>query len=105
MIDWAAKIGPNTARLFERISDKPHPEMGFRGCLGIIRLANRYSSTRVEAACERALLTGACRYTSVESILKKGLDQTPVHSSRSTSQSTTSSTPAHDNIRGPGYFE
>ena len=31
----AQTIGPNTARLFERImNDKPHPEMGYRGCLG-----------------------------------------------------------------------
>ncbi len=35
MVHWAETIGPNTARLFERImSDKPHPEMGYRGCLG-----------------------------------------------------------------------
>jgi DNA replication protein DnaC len=40
MVKWAQTIGPNTARLFERImNDKPHPEMGYRGCLGIIRLA------------------------------------------------------------------
>jgi hypothetical protein len=38
------------------------PEMGYRGCLGIIRLAGKYSAQRVEEASERALLTGACRY-------------------------------------------
>ena len=38
MVHWARTIGPNTARLFERImNDKPHPEMGYRSCLGIIR--------------------------------------------------------------------
>ena len=100
MIHWATSIGPQTARLFERImSDKPHPEMGYRGCLGIIRLAQKYSPQRVEAACERALLTGACRYKSVESILKNSLDQTPVLPPSSTV------TPPHDNIRGAGYFE
>ena len=78
MVHWAETIGPNTARLFERImNDKPHPEMGYRGCLGIIRLAEKYSAQRVEAASERALLTGACRYKSVESILKNSLDQVP----------------------------
>ena len=56
MVHWAETIGPHTARLFERImSDKPHPEMGYRGCLGIIRLAGKYSAQRVEAASERAL--------------------------------------------------
>jgi transposase len=63
MVSWAAKIGPRTSQLFERIlGDTPHPEMGYRSCLGIIRLSNQYSAERVEAAAKRALLTGACRY-------------------------------------------
>jgi transposase len=100
MVHWAETIGPNTARLFERImDDKPHPEMGYRGCLGIIRLAEKYSAHRVEAAAERALLTGACRYKSIESILKNSLDQVPP------SSPPPSSTPPHDNIRGSEYFE
>jgi transposase len=100
MVHWAETIGPNTARLFERImADKPHPEMGYRGCLGIIRLAEKYSAHRVEAAAERALLTGACRYKSIESILKNSLDQVPP------SSPPPSSTPPHDNIRGSEYFE
>jgi transposase len=100
MVHWAEAIGPNTARLFERImSDKPHPEMGYRGCLGIIRLAEKYSAQRVEAAAERALITGACRYKSVESILKNSLDQVAPPSPPP------SSTPPHDNIRGSEYFE
>jgi transposase len=99
MVHWAETIGPNTARLFERImNDKPHPEMGYRGCLGIIRLAEKYSA-RVEAASERALLSGACRYKSVESILRNSLDQVPP------SAPPPSSTPPHDNIRGSEYFE
>jgi transposase len=100
MVQWAETIGPNTARLFERImNDKPHPEMGYRGCLGIIRLAEKYSVQRVEAASQRALITGACRYKSVESILKNSLDQIPLSSPRP------STTPPHDNIRGSEYFE
>ena len=66
MVNWAATVGPHTARLLERIvGDKPHPEMGYRGCLGIIRLAEQYSAQRMKAAAERALATGACRYKSV----------------------------------------
>jgi|SRR5690349_1222352 transposase len=105
MLHWAETIGPNTARLFERImNDKPHPEMGYRGCLGIIRLAGKYSVERVEAAAERALLAGACRYKSVESILKNSLDQVAPCSPPPATPPTTI-TPPHDNIRGSEYFE
>jgi hypothetical protein len=87
--------------LFERIlADKPHPEMGYRSCLGLIRLAGQYSSSRMEAAAERALATGACRYQSVKSILKNSLDAVlPVDLPPS------SPPPPHDNIRGPEYFD
>lgn len=100
MVDWARKVGPNTARLFERIlDDKPHPEMGYRGCLGIIRLAKKYSAERTEAAALRALLTGACRYKSIESILKNSLDRQPL-------EPPSDIIPAgHDNIRGASYFD
>jgi transposase len=78
MVHWAQSIGLNTARLFERImNDKPHPEMGYRSCLGIIRLAGQYSPARMEAAAERAPLTGACRYQSVKSILQTRSIQCP----------------------------
>ena len=102
MVQWAEKIGPHTARLFERIlEDKPHPEMGYRGCLGIIRLAEKYSHGRMEAAAERALLTGACRYRSIESILKNSLDRLPLPAAPAVPSATP---PRHDNIRGAEYF-
>ena len=62
MVYWAQSIGPHTARLFEILAHKPHPEMGYRSCLRLIRLAGQYSSSRMEAAAERALATGTCRY-------------------------------------------
>jgi hypothetical protein len=68
--------------------------------LGIIRLANQYSSARVEAAEERALLTGACRYQSVKSILKNSLDVIPP-----SAPPPSSPPPPHDDIRGAEYFE
>ena len=103
MVQWAEKIGPYTAQLFERIqAEKPHPEMGYRGCLGVIRLAKKYSPERMEAAAERALLTGVCRYSSIASILKNSLDRHPLPPSPS---EPASPAPDHDNIRGPEYFD
>jgi transposase len=101
MVHWAEQIGPHTAKLFERIlAEKPHPEMGYRSCLGIIRLAEEYSPTRMEAAADRAIRMGACRYKSVKSILKNSLDQQPLPEPPSLPLP-----PSHDNIRGAEYFE
>src|SRR5437660_10728475 len=77
-----------------------HPEMGYRSCLGIIRLAEEYSSTRMEAAADRAIRTGACRYKSVKSILKNSLDLQPLPE-----LPLLPLPPSHDNIRGAEYFE
>ena len=102
MVHWAEQIGPHTARLFARIlSEKPHPEMGYRSCLGIIRLAEQYSATRMEAAAHRAVETNACRYQSVKSILKNSLDQQPL----TEQPPSPPPPPPHDNIRGGEYFE
>jgi transposase len=100
MVNWAERVGPQTARLFERIlAEKPHPEMGYRSCLGIIRLAEQYSAARMEAAADRALRAGAYRYQSVKSILRNSLDQQPL-----TEEPALPPPPSHDNIRGAGYF-
>jgi hypothetical protein len=51
MVHWAEQIGQHTARLFARILSEKHPEMGYRSCLGIIRLAEQYSATRILLTC------------------------------------------------------
>ncbi len=100
MVNWARSIGPNTAQLLEQILNaKPHPEMGYRSCLGIIRLAQQYSAQRMEAAAERALLAKACRYQSVKSILKNSLDTVPLSPPPGSPPLT------HDNVRGAEYFD
>jgi hypothetical protein len=56
------------------MENKPHPEQGYRSCLGLIRLGDRYGKERLENACARALFYGTTSYKSVNSILKHGLD-------------------------------
>ena len=97
----AAAIGAATARLTALILEtRPHPEQGFRACLGILRLVRSYGRERVEAACARGLEIGARSYGSVQSILRHGLDRQPP----------TASVPEgeppllHPNIRGSGYY-
>ena len=101
IIAWAAKTGPATARLTEAIlAARRHPEQGFRSCLGIVRLGNRYGAERVEAACARALAVRAHSYRSVESILRAGLDRQPLPV-----EAPPRTHPGHDNVRGPGYYQ
>jgi transposase len=69
IINWAGMIGPQTRALVEAIlADRPHPEQGYRSCLGILRLGKRYGNARLEAACARALTAGARSYRHVDSI-------------------------------------
>jgi transposase len=97
----AARIGPSTARLTATIlTSRPHPEQGYRACLGILRLERQYGAERLEAACDRGLDIGARSYGSIQSILKNGLDRRP---RRSGSQGELGLAD-HPNLRGPRYY-
>jgi transposase len=100
IISWAEKTGPATAKLAQGILEsRPHPEQGYRSCLGIVRLGDRYGAERVEAACQRALAVRAFSYRSVESILKTGLDRQPLPPDRPVRVHR-----RHHNLRGPDYY-
>jgi transposase len=96
----AKTIGPATTALCELIlQDRPHPEQGFRACLGIVRLARSYSIERLEAAANRAIDVGTRSYGSLKSILDNNLDR------QSKEQRPYDATPIdHSNIRGPRYY-
>jgi len=97
---WADKIGTATRQVISTIlQERRHPEQGYRSCLGILRLAKTYSDARLEAACTRALLLGAYRYKSIESILKRGLESKPI---AVTEESVLPQ--HHENVRGSGYY-
>jgi transposase len=79
---------------------KTHPEIGYRACLGVVRLATRYGNERLEAACRRAFMMNVCSYRSIKSILENSLDRQPlepvdipaVHGE------------VHANVRGSAYY-
>src|SRR5207249_6641027 len=57
---WARTIGSHTEALVSAIlADRPHPEQGYRSCLGILRLAKGYVAERLEAASIRAVAVRA----------------------------------------------
>ncbi len=95
----ARAIGPNTEGLIIAVlARRPHPEQGFRTCLGVLRLFRGIDPARAEAVSLRAVEIGALSYASVASILKHRLDQ-------SASPQAADGTPLlHDNIRGSRYY-
>jgi transposase len=95
----ARAIGPNTeALIIAVLARRPHPEQGFRTCLGVLRLFRGLDAVRVEAVSLRAVEIGALAYASIASILKHRLDQ-------SASPQAADGTPLlHDKIRGSGYY-
>ncbi len=102
IVGWARATGPQTAELIEGVMERrPHPEQGFRSCLGIMRLGKRYGDERLEAACGRALVIGAFSYRSVESILRQGLDRQPLPRAGVELRVV----PSHEFVRGPGYYQ
>jgi transposase len=100
-LNWAGQIGAATLEVVKRqLQDLPHPEHGYRRCLGLLRHARRYGKARLEAACERALAIHSPSYRSVSSILKQGLDRQPL----SAEDPEQGELPLHANVRGPGYY-
>jgi hypothetical protein len=96
---WAADSGPHTAALITRVLDsRPFPQQAFNACLGILRLGQAHGPARLEAACRRALHFGTHGYQSIASILKHGLDRQPLPGAEPVPA------PAHDNLRGAGYY-
>ena len=108
-LEWTAdrmeekgrEIGPSTAAVISQImKTRKHPELGYRSCLGVLRMGKRYSNERLEAACRRAVAMNVCSYRSIKSILENSLDRQPmapleipaVHAE------------VHDNVRGSGYY-
>jgi transposase len=101
LVRWALRSGPSVAQLVgELMESRPHPQQGFRSCLGIMRLGERFGADRLEAACARALATRAVSYRSIKSILLKGLDRQPWPGRQTPEEEPIQ----HDNLRGASYY-
>jgi transposase len=107
LLDWGRDIGTNTHCIVDyQLTSKPHPEMGYRACLGLLSLAREYGKERLEAACARAVALGALNRRSVVNILKSGLDSKPLPTTPSEQKAAQADwvSPLHDNVRGSSYF-
>ena len=100
VIAWAETFGGDVGELARVVmARRVHPELGYRTCLGVIRLAEKYGRERVNAACARAIGIGSPTARSVTTILKSGLD-------RATAALPSPREPIdHEHIRGAEYFD
>jgi transposase len=102
LISWAGKAGPAAAELVTHIlRNRPHPEQGYRACLGIMHLGRQYGNDRLEAACRRAGHLRAFSYRTVRNILRSGTDRLPLEQDPAPAPEL----PLHGNIRGAAYYE
>ena len=101
ILSWADQVGPNTRALCEVIlRDRRHPEWGYRSCLGLFRLGKKFGNERLDAASRRALYAGARSYRPVLTILQHNLDGQPLPEP----EAPASTGAAHENVRGPNYY-
>ena len=100
LIEWGNSVSPSVGEVVETIlRTRPHPEHGYRACLGLKRLARSHGHERLGAACERALAMRSPGYRTVAAILQSGMDRVP-----STSSPAATNVIQHENVRGPEYY-
>jgi transposase len=101
LLSWGNQMGPRTRDVVRHLlENRPHPEHGYRSCLGLLRLEKKYTAPRLEAACERALALRAANYRSVKNILATGLDRQELPRK----EEELFTIPDHGNVRGPHYY-
>jgi transposase len=76
-ISWAENVGSSTVTVIKAIlASHKIEQQGYRGCMALLKLADRYSVTRLESACIRALsYTPNPSYKNISTVLKSGQDK------------------------------
>mgnify|MGYP000461711194 FL=1 len=103
-LSWAGDIGRETREVVHHLlQEKRHREQSYRRILALLSNAKKYGRDRLNKACARALLINSPTRSSVESILKQGLDQVPIATSCDTEQEELNLN-HHENVRGEDYY-
>ncbi len=96
---WAATMGPETRELITKVlAAAAYPPQAFRSCLGILNLAKRYGSQRLNAACAKALALGTLSGKRIKNLLALKMEQ------EGQPQLDLAALPQHGNVRGGEYF-
>lgn len=103
-ISWAEKIGTSTSITVRSIlSSYKVEQQGYKACMGLLKLADKYSVERLEAACNKALsYTPHPSYKSVKNILVTGQDK--ISTSTDVPATPQSENNAYGYTRGAEYY-
>lgn len=104
---WAKRIGSSTYQTVDAIlTSKLVEQQSYRSCMGLLKLADKYSVDRLEAACRKALtFTATPSYKSIKNILDTGSDRTePADKAAVTDSHTSSEKSNHALTRGADYY-
>ena len=76
-INWASSIGPSTVEFINLMFSRYKvEEQAYKGCLSILKLADKYSRVRLENACKLALSRlSNPTYKNIKLILESGQDE------------------------------
>lgn len=106
IMNWGLTIGPHTSKLLKTIMERrPHPEMGYRSCLGLMREFEKYknqedamSEEQLDAIAKYALSHQKFRLKQIKALLKSP----PKHADEERGLFALAN---HTNIRGSGYYD
>ncbi len=104
---WAERIGSCTCQVVDSFLTSKHVEQqSYRNCMGLLKLADKYSVDRLEAACRKALaFTVTPSYKSIKNILDTGNDQLEMpDKGAATSSHTESVKGSHALMSGADYY-
>ena len=78
-LKWAAGIGEATHQVVQGIFDSYRiEEQAYKGCLSLLKLADKYTPDRLEYACKAALeRIPSPRYKNIRLILESGVNTGP----------------------------
>ena len=101
---WAGDVGDETRAVVSHLlKEKRHQEQSFRRILALLSNARKYGRERLNRACARALAINSPTRSSVESILKQGLDRVALEPDEGAVQEDLF-LDQHENVRGEGYY-
>ena len=94
---WAQAFGPNMSELIDRVlKSSKHEEQSYNACAGILHAVKELPHGLAEEAAHECIQMNSCMYSTFKRILSQIKDK------RTFEQDTL---PAHDNIRGKGYYK